>query len=151
MSQQACDALSDEDDGLKREILAHAGSRWSLGIVHALATAGTLRHAVLARRLEGITQRMLTRTLRHLERDGMIARDDYGEVSPRVEYSLTDVGRGFLASMIPLWGWILDHSQELRAAREQFDRPPERGDERPGTVVHRLSSRRAEPRSGLGV
>lgn len=140
-SQHACDALSDEDDGLKREILAHAGSRWSLGIVHALATAGTLRHTVLARRLNGITQRMLTRTLRHLERDGLIARYDHGEVPPRVEYCLTDAGQGFLASMIPLWGWIMDNAQTLRDAREQFDELwAMRGNETPGTTIHRLSN-----------
>lgn len=139
MSQQACDALSDEDDGLKREILAHAGSRWSLGVVHALATAGTLRHAELARRLDGITQRMLTRTLRHLERDGLIARHDHGEVPPRVEYRLTGLGQGFLASMIPLWGWIMDNAQALRGAREQFDGlAAMRGNETPGITIHRL-------------
>lgn len=139
MSQQACDALSDEDDGLKREILAHAGSRWSLGVVHALATAGTLRHAELARRLDGITQRMLTRTLRHLERDGLIARHDHGEVPPRVEYRLTGLGQDFLASMIPLWGWIMDNAQALRSAREQFDGlVARRGNETPGTRIHRL-------------
>jgi hypothetical protein len=59
-SKAACDALSDEDDGLKREVLAHAGNRWSLGIVHALGVSGTLRHAELARQLDGVTQRMLT-------------------------------------------------------------------------------------------
>jgi DNA-binding HxlR family transcriptional regulator len=54
-SQAACDALSEEEDGLQREILAHSGSRWSLGVVHALGVAGTLRHAEIARRLEGVT------------------------------------------------------------------------------------------------
>ncbi len=101
-SQAACDALSDDDDGLKRQVLAHAGNRWSLGIVHALGVAGTLRHAELARRLEGVTQRMLTRSLRHLERDGLILRRDYGEVPPRVDYTLTPMGRGMLVGMMPL-------------------------------------------------
>ena len=90
-SQAACDALSAEDDSLKREVLTHAGNRWSLGIVHVLGVAGTLRHAEIARRLEGVTQRMLTRSLRQLERDGLISRFDYNEVPPRVEYCL--IGR----------------------------------------------------------
>lgn len=120
-SQAACDALSDDDDGLKREVLAYAGNRWSLGIVHALGVAGTLRHAELARTLEGVTQRMLTRSLRHLERDGLIARRDYGEVPPRVDYTLTPLGRGLLVGMMPLWTWIIDNASEFRAARARFD------------------------------
>lgn len=120
-SQDACDALSDDDDGLKREVLAHAGNRWSLGIVHALGVAGTLRHAELARRLEGVTQRMLTRSLRHLERDGLILRRDYEEVPPRVDYTLTPMGRGLLVGMMPLWTWIIDNASEFRAARTRFD------------------------------
>lgn len=63
-SQAACDALSADDDGLKREVLTHAGNRWSLGIVHVLGVSGRLRHAEIGRRMQGVTQRMLTRTLR---------------------------------------------------------------------------------------
>ncbi|MFP2874278.1 winged helix-turn-helix transcriptional regulator [Acetobacter tropicalis] len=87
-SQAACDALSDDDGGLKREVLAHAGNRWSLGIVHLLGVAGTLRHAELARRLEGVTQRMLTRSLRQLERDGLALRQQ-----KHVTHSITAVGK----------------------------------------------------------
>lgn len=120
-SQAACDALSDDDDGLKREVLAHAGNRWSLGIVHLLGVAGTLRHAELARRLEGVTQRMLTRSLRQLERDGLIIRRDYGEVPPRVDYTLTPLGKGLLVGMMPLWRWIIDNASAFRMARNRFD------------------------------
>lgn len=120
-SQAACDALSDDDDGLKREVLAHAGNRWSLGIVHALGVSGTLRHAELARRLEGVTQRMLTRSLRQLERDGLIVRRDHREVPPRVDYSLAPLGRGLLVGMMPLWTWIIDNASAFRAARARFD------------------------------
>jgi DNA-binding HxlR family transcriptional regulator len=122
LSQAACDALSDDDDGLKRDVLAHAGNRWSLGIVHALGVAGTLRHAELARRLGGVTQRMLTRSLRHLERDGLIVRRDHGEVPPRVDYTLTPLGQGLLIGMMPLWTWIIDNASAFRSARSQFDR-----------------------------
>ncbi|SOE46893.1 Transcriptional regulator, HxlR family [plant metagenome] len=120
-SQQACDALSDDDDGLKREILSHAGNRWSLGVVHALGVGGTLRHAEIARRLEGVTQRMLTRTLRQLERDGLISRHDFREVPPRVEYRLTELGRGLLTGMLPLWQWVIAHAEGLRSARRRYD------------------------------
>ncbi|EON13408.1 helix-turn-helix domain-containing protein [Pandoraea sp. SD6-2] len=120
-SQEACDALSTDDDGLKREILAHAGNRWSLGVVHALGVAGTLRHAALARRLDGVTQRMLTRTLRQLERDGLIVRHDHGEVPPRVDYCLSESGRGLLVGMLPLWRWVIDNAAGFRDARQRYD------------------------------
>jgi len=121
LSQAACEALSAEDAGLKREVLTHAGNRWSLGIVHTLGVAGTLRHADIGRRLPGVTQRMLTRSLRQLERDGLIARRDYGEVPPRVDYELTALGRSFLANMVPMWTWLLDNAEQFRAARARFD------------------------------
>ncbi|QCI69010.1 helix-turn-helix transcriptional regulator [Phreatobacter stygius] len=120
-SKAACEALSDEDDGLKREVLAHAGNRWSLGIVYALAVSGTLRHAELARRLDGVTQRMLTRSLRQLERDGLIVRRDHQEVPPRVDYTLTALGRGLLAGMMPLGTWVIDNATSFRSARDRFD------------------------------
>jgi len=120
-SQVVCDALSDEDDGLKREVLTHAGNRWSLGIVHTLGVSGKLRHAELARRLHGVTQRMLTRTLRQLERDGLICRFDHNEVPPRVDYELTALGKSFLAHMVPMWTWLMVNAEDFRCARARFD------------------------------
>ncbi|WP_234368003.1 winged helix-turn-helix transcriptional regulator [Stenotrophomonas maltophilia] len=113
--------MSTDDDGLRREVLAHAGSRWSLGIIHALGVYGTLRHADVARRMKGITQRMLTRTLRQLERDGLIYREDFREVPPRVEYSITPLGKDLLVLMIPMWTWVVQHAEEFRQCREIYD------------------------------
>ena len=127
-SQAACEALSDEDGDLKREVLAHAGNRWSLGIVHALGVSGTLRHAELARQLDGVTQRMLTRSLRQLERDGLIARHDHREVPPRVDYTLTALGRGLLIGMMPLWTWVIDNAASFTTARDHFDKRVTGGD-----------------------
>jgi DNA-binding HxlR family transcriptional regulator len=120
-SRAACEALSDEEDHLKREVLTHAGNRWSLGIVHALGVAGTLRHAELGRQLAGVTQRMLTRSLRQLERDGLIVRRDHQEVPPRVDYTLTPLGRGLLVGMMPLWTWVIDNADAFKTARQRFD------------------------------
>ncbi|KAF1017408.1 MAG: putative HTH-type transcriptional regulator YtcD [Stenotrophomonas maltophilia] len=122
-SQQACDALSDEEDGLKREILGHADNRWSLGVVHALGVHGALRQAELARQLPGVTQRMLTHMLRQLQRDGLITRHDHDEVPPRVDYALTALGRGLLMGMVPLWRWVIDNAEAFREARERFKAP----------------------------
>jgi len=120
-SQAICDGMSEDEDGLRREVLAHAGSRWSLGIIHALGVYGTLRHAEVARRMKGITQRMLTRTLRQLERDGLISRQDHHEVPPRVEYSITPLGKDLLVLMIPMWTWVVAHAEDFRQCRQKFD------------------------------
>lgn len=120
-SQAICDGMSEDEDGLRREVLAHAGSRWSLGIIHALGVYGTLRHAEVARRMKGITQRMLTRTLRQLERDGLISRQDFHEVPPHVEYSITALGKDLLVLMIPMWTWVAAHAEEFRQCRQNFD------------------------------
>ncbi|MDY7532891.1 helix-turn-helix domain-containing protein [Pseudomonas sp. Bout1] len=120
-SQAACEALSADDDGLKRQVLTHAGNRWSLGIVHLLGVNGRLRHAEIGRRMEGVTQRMLTRTLRQLERDGLVLRHDFQEVPPKVEYQLSALGKQLLVHMIPLWTWVVENADEFRRSREHFD------------------------------
>ncbi|CAH5096059.1 winged helix-turn-helix transcriptional regulator [Serratia sp. TSA_130.2] len=121
-SQAVCNGLRDDDDGLRREVLAHAGSRWSLGIINTLGVYGRLRHAEIGRRMHGVTQRMLTRTLRQLERDGLVLRHDYEETSPRVEYELSDTGMELLVRMIPLWTWIVGNADRFREARLNFDK-----------------------------
>jgi len=121
-SQTVCDGLRDDDDGIRREVLAHAGNRWSLGIVHTLGVYGRLRHAEIGRRMHGVTQRMLTRTLRHLERDGLVVRHDFDEVIPHVEYALSDTGLELLVRMVPLWTWIVENADRFRTARAAFDR-----------------------------
>lgn len=114
-----CEAMEADDDWLKREVLSHTGNRWSFGVIHALKVGGRLRHAEIRRHLEGVTQRMLTRTLRQLERDGLIRRYDFKEVPPRVEYELTELGEGMLLQIIPVWLWILEHAEDFRQARQR--------------------------------
>ncbi|WP_228129974.1 winged helix-turn-helix transcriptional regulator [Acinetobacter sp. NIPH 542] len=100
----------------------HAGSRWSLGVINTLGVYGRLRHAEIGRRMHGVTQRMLTRTLRQLERDGLVLRHDYAEMPPRVEYELSDTGMELLVRMIPLWTWIVENADRFREARQNFDK-----------------------------
>lgn len=121
-SQTVCDGLRDDDDGIRREVLAHAGNRWSLGVIHTLGVYGQLRHAEIGRRMHGVTQRMLTRTLRQLERDGLVIRHDFEEVPPRVEYQLSASGLELLVRMVPLWTWIVENAESFRTARATFDR-----------------------------
>lgn len=121
-SKAVCDGLRDDDDGLRREVLAHAGSRWSLGVIHTLGVYGRLRHAEIGRRMHGVTQRMLTRTLRQLERDGLVLRHDFDETPPRVEYEISGSGMELLVRMIPLWTWVVENAEGFREARQNFDR-----------------------------
>ena len=120
-AEAVCQTLDDGDDGVRREVLAHAGSRWSWGVLHALGVYGPMRHAELKRQMAGVTPRMLTRTLRSLERDGLLIRKDFDEVPPRVEYHLTDLGMGLLVRLSPVWTWVVDHADEVRQARRVFD------------------------------
>src|ERR671924_609588 len=75
-----------------REVLARVGDKWSVYVIHVLGDEQTLRFNELRSRVDGISQRMLTVTLRGLERDGLVARTIYPEVPPRVEYVLTPLG-----------------------------------------------------------
>lgn len=120
-SQAICEALSKEQDGLKRDVLNHVGNTWSQFVIHALGVDGRMRFSRLQERITGVSQKMLTKSLRELERDGLINRTAYMEVPPRVEYELTALGRGLLIQVIPLWTWIISRSDTFREAREEFD------------------------------
>ncbi|QKS80963.1 winged helix-turn-helix transcriptional regulator [Pseudomonas bijieensis] len=120
-AETICRTLREDDDGVRREVLAHAGSRWSLGILHALGVYGRMRHAEIKRQMTGVTQRMLTKTLRSMERDGLVARREYGEIPPRVEYELTPLGMELLIRMSPIWTWVVENVEDFRKARRIFD------------------------------
>lgn len=71
--------------------------------------------------MHGVTQRMLTRTLRSLERDGLVIRTDFGQNPPRVEYELSKRGLELLVRMVPMWTWIVANADSFRNSRELFD------------------------------
>jgi DNA-binding HxlR family transcriptional regulator len=104
------------------EILARVGDKWSVYVIHVLNEAGTLRFGELRRQVEGISQRMLTVTLRSLERDGLLSRAMYPEVPPRVEYALTPLGRTLRGIVGDLVKWSQSHLAEIDAARARYDR-----------------------------
>ncbi|MFO0579820.1 MAG: helix-turn-helix domain-containing protein [Polyangia bacterium] len=104
-----------------REVLNRVGDKWSVLIV-ALLKDGALRFSELKRMIEGISQRMLTLTLRGLERDGLISRTVTPTIPPRVDYELTPLGRTLLTPVLALTEWAQQHRTELQAARDRFDR-----------------------------
>ncbi|GEJ45834.1 MULTISPECIES: helix-turn-helix domain-containing protein [unclassified Chryseobacterium] len=117
-----CKVLNKDQDELKRDIVSHIGNKWSLFVLHALGIDGKMRFSNLENHINGISQRMLTKCLRELERDGLILRSVYPEVPPKVEYELTSLGRGLLIQVTPLWLWIARHSEELKSARANYEK-----------------------------
>lgn len=103
-----------------REVLSRVGDKWSLLIIGTLHD-GPLRFTELQRRIDGISHRMLTQTLRSLERDGLVTRRAYPEIPPRVEYSATDLGRSLAEPVLGLVGWAADHHERITDARAAFD------------------------------
>ncbi|MVM35595.1 transcriptional regulator [Spirosoma sp. HMF4905] len=113
----------EEDGGTCpiRNILVRFSDKWSTLSIFHLGDAGTLRFNELKKRVDGISQRMLTVTLRNLERDGIVTRRVYPEIPPRVEYQLTDLGRSLLVQIIELGDWASNHSNQIIEARSRFD------------------------------
>ncbi|MBA4026425.1 MAG: transcriptional regulator [Gordonia sp.] len=103
-----------------REVLDLVANKWALYVVSLLGE-GPRRFSDLKRGVEGISQRMLTVNLRGLERDGIITRTAYDEMPPRVEYELTDLGRGLLCATAPLIQWSKEHLADIDQARLTFE------------------------------
>lgn len=106
-----------------REVLDRVGDKWSLLVIYLLGD-GTRRFMDLLRSIDGISQRMLTVTLRGLERDGLVTRTVHPVVPPRVEYALTPMGRTLLESVQPLMEWSVAHTANVAAARIAYDTRP---------------------------
>ena len=103
-----------------RAVLDRVGDKWSMYVIMVLG-AGTKRFSDLRREVEAITPRMLTVTLRSLERDGLISRKIYAVVPPRVEYTLTQMGETLVDAVAPLMGWANAHLAEIEDARTTYD------------------------------
>ncbi|MFD0365448.1 MULTISPECIES: winged helix-turn-helix transcriptional regulator [unclassified Nocardia] len=104
-----------------RQILDRVADKWSL-LVIALLDQRSLRFTELKRKIDGVSQRMLTRTLRHLERDGLVERTVYPTVPPRVDYALTPLGVSLHATIKALVVWTEGHQNEIASARDAYDR-----------------------------
>jgi DNA-binding HxlR family transcriptional regulator len=105
-----------------REMLVRVGDKWSVHVIYLLGMEGTLRFGELRKRIDGVSQRMLTVTLRGLERDGLVRRAMFPEMPPRVEYSLTPLGATLRKLVRELIDWSGSHLPEVDAARARYDR-----------------------------
>lgn len=107
-----------------RDLLARLGDKWSMLVIIALARApdNRLRFSELMRGVSGISQRMLTTTLRHLERDGILTRQLFPEIPPRVEYTLSKRGMGLLTPVTALVSWIESEWPDIEISRQHYDK-----------------------------
>ncbi|MFA5328543.1 MAG: helix-turn-helix domain-containing protein [Prolixibacteraceae bacterium] len=104
-----------------RDILDRFGDKWSLLVILNLGYAGKTRFNELKNKIEGISQRMLTVTLRSMERDGLITRKIYAEIPPRVEYELTQLGNDLLGQISELAQWASGNMSKILRSRLEFD------------------------------
>jgi DNA-binding HxlR family transcriptional regulator len=108
-------------EALVTELIGRVADKWTMLILEALAEKGTLRFSRLAEAIEGISQKMLTQTLRTMERDGLVSRTVYPVVPPKVEYRLTELGLTLGAAFCGVWVWAGENLAAIERARAAFD------------------------------
>jgi DNA-binding HxlR family transcriptional regulator len=118
-----CETLTEADEALAVEMVSRISDKWSLWTMSVIAALGQpMRFSRIMDGVEGISQKSLTKTLRGLERDGLITREVFAEVPPRVEYTITALGSEMLDNVAPLWLWAGKTVQRFQDRRAAFDR-----------------------------
>ena len=106
---------------LVNELIGRVADKWTLLVLEELEDNGVLRFTELARLVQGISQKMLTQTLRAMERDGLVDRTVHPVIPPKVEYRLTDLGHSLGEAFCGVWHWAGDNLDRVEAARKAFD------------------------------
>lgn len=114
----ACDPRVE---ALVNELIGRVADKWTMIILEVLEQQGTLRFTQLSRAVAGISQKMLTQTLRQMERDGLVMRTIHPVIPPHVDYALTDLGQSLGAAFCGVWLWAEEHLARVEAARVAFD------------------------------
>ena len=123
-SQQQYDPNAPVDprvEMLVNQLIGRVADKWTMLILEVLEEAGEQRFTQVARQVPGISQKMLTQTLRQMERDGLVTRTVHAIVPPRVDYRLTELGRGLGEAFCGVWVWAERHLDTVEAARRAFD------------------------------
>ena len=108
-------------DALLADVIGRIADKWTMLILEVLADHGELRFTRVGRLVPGISQKMLTQTLRQMERDGLVTRTIHPVIPPRVEYCLTDLGMSLGAAFCGVWQWAADNLARIGEARQRFD------------------------------
>lgn len=106
---------------LVHEMLDRIADKWTLLIIDELWDAGDMRFTELRRRIGGISQKMLTKTLRQLERDGLVTRRVHPVIPPHVDYRLTPLGATLGEAVCGIWVWVEQHMDDVRRSRQVYD------------------------------
>lgn len=113
--------LDPRVNALVESLIGRVADKWTLLIIEVLMVERTLRFSRIAERVPGISQKMLTQTLRRMESDGLVERKVYAVVPPKVEYTLTTLGLTLSGAFCGVWVWAYENLQQVEAAREKFE------------------------------
>ncbi len=108
-------------EALVTELIGRVADKWTMLIIEVLAEHGEQRFTRVGKLVGGISQKMLTQTLRQMERDGLVVRTVHPVIPPHVEYRLTDLGSGLAEAFCGVWGWAGENLERIEAARRAFD------------------------------
>jgi DNA-binding HxlR family transcriptional regulator len=114
--------LDPRIEALVNDLIGRVADKWTMLILEVLAEKGELRFTRLGDLVEGISQKMLTQTLRQMERDGLVTRTIHPVVPPKVEYKLTPLGMSLSAAFCGVWVWAAENLTRVEQARGEFDR-----------------------------
>jgi len=114
--------IDPQIEALVTQLIGRVADKWTMLILEVLAERGTLRFTQLGKLIEGISQKMLTQTLRQMERDGLLERTVHPVVPPKVEYELTALGLSLGAAFCGVWIWATENFKQVERARARFDR-----------------------------
>jgi DNA-binding HxlR family transcriptional regulator len=121
MARAKSSAPASAKEALVHEMLERVADKWTLLVIDTLDSRKELRFSRLRERLGGVSQKMLTKTLRRLERDGLVVRRVHAQVPPRVDYRLTPLGVSLGESVCGLWSWVEAHLQAVERSRRSYD------------------------------
>jgi DNA-binding HxlR family transcriptional regulator len=108
-------------EALVREIIERVADKWTMLVLEVLEEHGVVRFTRLGELVGEISQKMLTKTVRQMERDGLVTRTVHPVIPPRVEYELTKLGRSLSEAFCGVWIWVEEHSDEIERSRRKFD------------------------------
>ena len=114
-------AAESKKEAMMREMLGRVADKWTLLVIDALVSGGELRFSRLREAVGDVSQKMLTKTLRQLERDGLVTRRVHPVVPPHVEYKLTPLGESLGESVCGIWTWVEEHLEDVERSREAYD------------------------------
>ena len=120
-AQTPPDDIDPKIEALVNDLIGRVADKWTMLILEALAEKGEMRFTRLGELVEGISQKMLTQTLRQMERDGLVTRTVHPVVPPKVEYKLTDLGMSLGAAFCGVWIWAAENLKRVEQARRSFD------------------------------